>query len=332
MATSPSPLLGKQIYNNWIQTRFRDGASTSTLSSPLLDGGNRHPNEFPITSLDAWEEERDDDNERTSSSWTSIRLVLTAATFVVLVALGTYLSLESSSPSSVPPIATRAAKIEKCVDELQKDGAPAPSEQTRIAMDWFLTGSGSNVTIPDDSQAPCTWDCEFGQLYALILLRECVSVKDKSWHPERPLKEGLSQVCSSWKRIRCDVHQATITSLNLNHANLSGWLPSVKFAGVTKVFLDNNDGLVGSLPSTLNQLLPNLEVLYLQETSIGGTIPSEVGLLTSLRELLLDRTHLVGSMPSEICALPQLENLHADCKHGPSLDPRVSCDCCTACH
>jgi Leucine-rich repeat (LRR) protein len=115
----------------------------------------------------------------------------------------------------------------------------------------------------------------------------------------------------------------------MNHANLSGTLPLVKFVGVTKLYMYSNDGLVGSLPTSLGTLLPNLETLYLQDTSLEGTIPSELGFLTNMRELLLDHTHLAGSMPSEICALSSLENVHADCKGDP---PHVSCDCCTKCH
>eukprot|EP00934_Nitzschia_sp_Nitz4_P005131 Nitzschia sp. Nitz4//scaffold308_size21609//18585//20400//NITZ4_008607-RA/size21609-augustus-gene-0.45-mRNA-1//-1//CDS//3329547167//5121//frame0 len=64
----------------------------------------------------------------------------------------------------------------------------------------------------------------------------------------------------------------------------------------------------GSLPTEVG-LLANLEELYLEYMDLTGSLPSEIGLLTSLSVLSLSYNELTGSIPNELNSLVSLEIL-----------------------
>ncbi|CAB9507380.1 LRR receptor-like serine threonine-protein kinase At4g08850-like [Seminavis robusta] len=89
--------------------------------------------------------------------------------------------------------------------------------------------------------------------------------------------------------------------------------------------------LVGSIPTSYGEQLGGLQKLHLDGNSgLKGAVPSELGLLPNLERLQLDGTSLSGDMPAEVCALRQtsrLKYLVADCTTG-----KIQCDCCSDCY
>lgn len=262
------------------------------------------------------------------SSW-RWHLVLTII-FIVLAILGVCglaVSQHRGTYPSTPP--SRVDKAWACASKLSGPRRSKHDKVMIMTVSWFLTGAGQKIEAPAESE--CDWSTPFGILYALITIRESLSVHDKSWHSAKPLADG-SEVCQ-WKRIKCDANR-NIASLTLNHANITGTIPpelTEGLANLTRLYFYSNDDLKGKLPSEFGNL-NQLEEVFMHKTSASGTIPSELGRLTLLNELLLDDTKLSGPMPQEICQLraAKLNILRANChENGP-----VQCDhptCCTSC-
>ena len=68
-------------------------------------------------------------------------------------------------------------------------------------------------------------------------------------------------------------------------------------------------GMRGNIVSNALVRMPNLEVLSLYSNPLGGTLPSEVGLLTQLNTLDLANNAIIGSIPSQLGQLTQLTRL-----------------------
>jgi hypothetical protein len=58
------------------------------------------------------------------------------------------------------------------------------------------------------------------------------------------------------------------------------------------------NALTGTLPTELG--VAQLRVMELQENSISGPVPSEIGALSSLTHLFLQENRLTGSLPMEL--------------------------------
>ncbi|MBO1352005.1 MAG: putative Ig domain-containing protein [Hormoscilla sp. GUM202] len=76
---------------------------------------------------------------------------------------------------------------------------------------------------------------------------------------------------------------------------------------VTKIDLNDNS-LDGTLPSELGSL-GNLHTLDLNDNGLRGTLPSELGSLGNLENLDLNDNRLSGTLPSELGSLGNLEKL-----------------------
>ena len=231
--------------------------------------------------------------------------------------------------SSTPTDSTdRVNKVWACASKLSGPRRKKDDSVMIMALSWFLTGAGKDIAI---SESNCDWNTPFGILYALIIIRESLSVHDKSWHPIRPLVDA-TEVCN-WKRIKCDINK-TVVALTLNHANITGTIPlelTDGLSSLTRLYLYCNENLVGPVPSEIGRL-GTLKEVFLHKSGLSGPIPSELGQLTLLDELLLDGTRLSGTMPPEICKLRtrNLHDLRANCHDGGS----IQCDhptCCTSC-
>ena len=126
--------------------------------------------------------------------------------------------------------------------------------------------------------------------------------------------------------------------LTLDDNNLNGPIPE-SWSGMSelRVFLiNNNENISGTLPSFFGSL-SGLQLISFFNTNVSGTIPTQLGRLSNLRNLFLHLTDLTGTMPQEICNLVRLDDndttknliqLTSDCAGS---NPRVVCDCCTAC-
>lgn len=76
---------------------------------------------------------------------------------------------------------------------------------------------------------------------------------------------------------------------------------------INKIFISTN-GLTGTIPAEL-AFLPDLDILYLIDHEIGGTIPSALGSLPSATEIMLSLNALTGTIPTELASISVLEML-----------------------
>jgi len=80
------------------------------------------------------------------------------------------------------------------------------------------------------------------------------------------------------------------------------------YGSVSRIVLDDNS-LSGSIPAELGNLT-NLTSLYLNVNSLTGSIPSELGNLTNLVFLSLNNNSLSGSIPTELGNLTKVTVLY----------------------
>ena len=79
--------------------------------------------------------------------------------------------------------------------------------------------------------------------------------------------------------------------------------------------------LKGKIPSGIGSDQHALEVLYLSNNYLEGSIPSELGHLTALRELYLDDNALTGSVSDELeNFLSSLETCNIGGRYGGNPD------------
>jgi hypothetical protein len=268
----------------------------------------------------------------TETSTTSIRTettrgsVCSPASFKWLLVVLVVIFLGTSEFSGLRECSHRKAieenrfnELNDCAAFLSRTPVEDPYSPQYKAVVWFLT-SGQSIEVP----AQCSWDSEFGLMYALVVIRESLGVKDVSWYTDAP-----TNVCN-WARVQCNAFGA-VTGLIFNNAHLSGTLPNELdgLVHLEQLELYTYTGIHGTIPSTLADLVA-LKSLQLHETSISSTMPKYLGALTDLEELFVDRTLVTGEIPAEICQLHQkkLDSLRASCDGD---HPILHCSCCTSC-
>ena len=82
-----------------------------------------------------------------------------------------------------------------------------------------------------------------------------------------------------------------------------------------------NCSMRGNIVSNALLMMPLLETMALLSNPLGGTLPSEIGLLTQLTRLDLINGFITGSMPSQLGRLTRLNilNLNSNAFTGPIL-------------
>jgi len=126
----------------------------------------------------------------------------------------------------------------------------------------------------------------------------------------------------------------SLQRLRLSNMSLQGGVPSAlgRLSSLVSLYLQNN-GLRGELPAEFSDLV-NLEELNLSGNRFTGGIPESWRKLRKLRSLEVQSNDLgfVIETGDGWCSLRSgagpLEALVADCRGD---DPKVTCDCCTAC-
>merc|ERR1712161_116950 len=146
-----------------------------------------------------------------------------------------------------------------------------------------------------------------------------------------------------------------------NNTLMEGPLPkNIDSKKLVKLEIDNS-GLTGKLPTNLGDLT-SLQVLFLENNSLTGTIPDLDDMrklanvtfndneltgaipgissdnLPEITEILISNNCLTGSVPDSICIKREeysdFKSLHVDCQPPKGSDtPRNQCakDCCTSC-
>jgi RHS repeat-associated protein len=121
---------------------------------------------------------------------------------------------------------------------------------------------------------------------------------------------GPPRSVHGWNGVWIDCWTGHITHIDLTSNNLVGTLPAaLKDLSFLKVILiQDNPGLVGSIPPELSQLT-QLTQLLLTYNSLSGEIPSQLGNLSNLEGLALHDNNLTGSIPSQLGNLTKLRTL-----------------------
>jgi hypothetical protein len=93
---------------------------------------------------------------------------------------------------------------------------------------------------------------------------------------------------------------------NLLTINLPTLLSYGNLPSIFALWLDGNT-VQGSIPTSIGENHPDLASLSITNTTLGGPIPTEMGLLSNLQRLWLYENALTGQVPTEIGALSKLE-------------------------
>uniref|UniRef100_A0ACD6AUF5 Uncharacterized protein n=1 Tax=Avena sativa TaxID=4498 RepID=A0ACD6AUF5_AVESA len=129
-----------------------------------------------------------------------------------------------------------------------------------------------------------------------------------SWHND-------SLNFCSWQGVTCSMTlPIRVVSIQFRSTLLRGTLSSCMVALTSLVQLDlQNTTLSGSIPDEIGEL-PSLQTLELagnrlEGNSLSGTIPASLGNASSLRSLLLAQENLTGSIPETLGQIPNLNVL-----------------------
>ena len=134
------------------------------------------------------------------------------------------------------------------------------------------------VTLPD-TQGPIP--TELGQLSDL----------DEFWAHSSMLSGTIPS----------ELGQTALRHLRLQKTRINGTIPEELY-NLSLERLDLWETFVtGTISSRIGQLAPTLSMLRLQNNSLTGMIPSEMGLLTNLGTLYLELNHLKGQIPTRLC-------------------------------
>ncbi|XP_068319287.1 receptor-like protein EIX2 [Pyrus communis] len=96
--------------------------------------------------------------------------------------------------------------------------------------------------------------------------------------------------------------------IDLSHNQLDGPLPLWSATKVTNFDLESNS-FSGPIPSNIDQMMPNLNFLYLSENHLNGNIPRSICNMQQLQELSLFGNHLNGTIPPFVYNMKQLQIL-----------------------
>ncbi|KAL2454502.1 putative LRR receptor-like serine/threonine-protein kinase [Abeliophyllum distichum] len=115
----------------------------------------------------------------------------------------------------------------------------------------------------------------------------------------------------NWPGVVCSRRHQRITSLNLQHQKLTGFL-SPYIGNLTflyQLILDNNS-FMGIIPQELGNLR-RLRFLWLRNNSFDGEIPANLSACSNLVEIRLSWNNLSGKLPTELGSLSKLQLIQA---------------------
>ncbi|XP_050149626.1 receptor-like protein EIX2 [Malus sylvestris] len=93
--------------------------------------------------------------------------------------------------------------------------------------------------------------------------------------------------------------------IDLSHNQLEGPLPHWSATKVRFFFVESNS-FSGPIASNIDQMMPNLQSLYLSENYLNGNIPRSICNMQQLQELSLSENHLNGTIPPSVSNMKQL--------------------------
>jgi Leucine-rich repeat (LRR) protein len=146
--------------------------------------------------------------------------------------------------------------------------------------------------------------CRERDSLALVALYQATD--GPNWIIEWKLEEPMS----TWRGVQLN-EEGCVIGLNLGHEDgLVGSIPPEigQLLNLKSLILRDLIHLTGPLPRELGQL-ESLEQLALFQNGLNGTIPEEIGNLTRLKELVLQGNQLTGSIPPSLSQLSELTYL-----------------------
>ncbi|XP_010264363.1 PREDICTED: leucine-rich repeat receptor-like protein kinase TDR isoform X1 [Nelumbo nucifera] len=203
-----------------------------------------------------------------------------------------------------------------------------------LSLFIFRTSVGFSATLP---------------LQFLSLLSLKSSLKDplsslRDWNPTTVTSSSSSTpLWCSWTGVVCDRNTSQITSLDLSHKNLSGFIPAeIRFLSQLNILNLSGNAFEGTFPTAIFELsmlrtldishnnfngsfppgitkLKFLTVFNGYSNSFTGPLPHGITRLRFLEELNLGGSFFKGGIPTGIGGLPRLKFLHlaGNLLHGP---------------
>lgn len=143
---------------------------------------------------------------------------------------------------------------------------------------------------------------------ALLDLRSSLGIRAQDW----PKK---AQPCFNWTGIQCQDEK--VTGINLSslrrtrkgRRNPQFAVDSLRYLTFLSSFNSSGFSLPGPIPEWLGQSLVELQVLDLSSSSIFGSIPVSLGLLSRLKSLHLSGNSITGVIPAALGELNSLSVL-----------------------
>lgn len=140
---------------------------------------------------------------------------------------------------------------------------------------------------------------------------------------------------------------SAMKSIRMHHTGIGGTIPEELFNIPQLERLDlSQANLQGTISTKIGQLAGSLEVLRLENNTLTGDIPAELGHLKNIRTLYLQYNELRGDIPQPLCDIvldrtnttgndnDMLRDIEADCVLSNDANAAfVSCElgCCSLC-
>nr|POE98451.1 putative inactive leucine-rich repeat receptor-like protein kinase [Quercus suber] len=134
------------------------------------------------------------------------------------------------------------------------------------------------------------------------------------------LEDPLNHIATSWtfnnltESPICGYDGVSCTTENrvrgvqLANMGLKGKFPRGLVDCSALIILDlTGNGISGSIPPDISEILPAVEVLKLSNNNLSGEIPSSMGNCSNLKVLILDNNRLTGQIPQQLNQLIHLE-------------------------
>ncbi|KAL3919541.1 MAG: hypothetical protein SGILL_003704 [Bacillariaceae sp.] len=279
-----------------------------TSGTNLSKGNNKRMNPVTAACMSTLTTCRGHGSKRTMLLMGGVALLLVSI-WGITAAVGGKSDEESVKPHRVKDIHAKILELGLTSQETLE----APGTPQYHAVQWL-----ANV----DKQKLRASDPYLMQRYVLAVVFYSTAGTEDHVAPVGNWKDQTAWMTSagfcSWHGVECALDpqgpvfdgNGVVTSLDLNHNGLAGFLPSEigGLDGLLKLDLSVNE-LSGTLSKSLGNLSKLLD-LILRENAFTGVLPSEFGLqFGSLRQLSLGENQLKGNVPSEIQHMTNLIEL-----------------------
>ncbi|KAK4487063.1 hypothetical protein RD792_006378 [Penstemon davidsonii] len=188
-----------------------------------------------------------------------------------------------------------------------------------ISLHLSFTGLSGGIPLPlgqlsnlDNSLDGTVFENHFAKLSKLSeLVVGSLKFKVKlDWVPPFQLQWLTLESCDiggqfpQWVQM-----QKELLELEIVNCSISDTLSNSLYNYKNLLALDlSNNHIQGPIPNNISQMVPSLDILYLDQNNINGSLPDSLCEIKSLQVMDLSRNHLSGNLPG---CLGNLHNLNA---------------------